>query len=129
MSKYAQGKWRYLVARLAESKIINEIDGDTLWRYVEALDDFRELVLAKRRHRREMEKLPAADRWHDSKLLSDTGKADARCNQLGMKFGLSPCDRTKIQTQRAPEETPAAKPTSDRPRLQMLDPGPLAKKC
>ena len=123
LSKYARGRWEYLTAQLMSSRILNQIDGDTLWRYVEALDDFHELTLAKRRHRRAMAKVPAAERWIDEKLMNQIRKTDARLDTLGKEFGLSPIARTRISVgQKA--EPPKRQQVSKRgrpPRLAILN--------
>lgn len=123
LSKYAAGRWRYLVGELMKSQILNEIDGDTLWRYVEALDDYHQLTLAKRRHRREMEKLPAAERWIDRQLMDQIRKTDAQVHTLGREFGFSPVARTRIAggAKIKPEQT--RQKVTDRgrpPRLQIM---------
>ena len=113
---YAKRKWKYLTGKLSESKIINEIDGDTLERYVLELARYNRLEKAERRHLKAMAELPAAERFEDLKLIGILHKSSARCDALGKLFGLNPADRTRIQIERPPEE-PAPKPKPIRPRL------------
>lgn len=113
---YAKRKWKYLTAKLSESQIINEIDGDTLERYVLELARYNRLERAERRHLKAMASLPAAERFEDIKLIGILHKSSSRCDALGKLFGLSPVDRTRIQIEKPPEEPPA-KPRPKRPRL------------
>jgi len=113
---YAKRKWKYLTAQLSESQIINEIDGDTLERYVLELARYNRLEKTERRHLKRMAELPAAERFEDLKLITILHKSSARCDALGRLFGLSPVDRTRIQIDNPPEEPPK-KARPPRPRI------------
>lgn len=119
MPDVAKRKWKYLVAKLCESKILNEIDGDSLERYCLELARYRRLEAAERRHLRNMDKLPASKRWEDHKLIASIHRSSDRCDKLGAKFGLSPADRTRIRVENTPEP-PKAKKQRREGRLTMM---------
>jgi P27 family predicted phage terminase small subunit len=121
LSPYAAGKWRYLVGKLMELRILSEIDGDALARYCRELARYRDLEIAYDRHAAAMARTPVADRWHDDRLIALIHKSSTRCDQLGGRFGLSPADRTKIQAEKPPPEKKKKARPAGKARLSMLD--------
>jgi len=122
LSKYADKKWHFLVEQLSELQILAKIDGDTLERYVNELDRYHHLERMYKKLMRELNMTEQAGSSEVRNVINLLHKSCARLDKLGMVFGLSPADRTRIQTRdKLPEKVEQKKADPSRPMLSFID--------